>query len=185
MANLVLIGPMNVGKSTTAAWIARALRAPRLSLDDRGQPWYRDKQAAYRESMTFPASDPNNGRLFKLAEAQSVEQCLRSADKTIIDFGAGHSVYDHSDHFEMVRSALVGHNVVLLLPSIDLEISRLTLYERCRYDLAAYDLTNKLLDNPSNRKLAQTVVYTNGKTPIEVANEILERVPDWAKRAAS
>lgn len=185
MANLVLIGPMNVGKSTTAAWIARATRAPRLSLDDRGQPWHRDKQAAYTQARAFPPSDAENDRLFKLAEALSVEQCLRSANETVIDFGAGHSVYRQPELFEMVRSALEGHRIVLLLPSIDLEISRQTLYERCRHDLACCDLTDFFLENPSNRKLAQVVIYTNGKTPIEVANEVLERVPDWAARKSS
>lgn len=180
MANLILIGPQNVGKSTTAHWIARASRAPRLSLDDRNQAWYRDKQAAFKEAMSIPPSDPNNNRLFKLAEAQGVQQCVGSTDRTVIDFGAGHSVYDHHDHFEMVQSALAAHHVVLLLPSISLEISRLTLHERCGHDIAACELANFCLDNPSNRRLAQVVVYTNGKTPIEVANEVLERVPDWA-----
>lgn len=107
MANLILIGPQNVGKSMTAHWIARASRAPRLSLDDRGQPWNRDNQASFKEAMTIPPSDPNNHRLFKLAEAESVQQCVASTDMTVIDFGAGHSVHDHSDHLEMVGTWLL------------------------------------------------------------------------------
>lgn len=185
MANLILIGPQNVGKSTTAHWIARASLAPRLSLDDRVQAWYRDKQAAFKEAATIPPSDPNYHRLFKLAEAESARQCVGSTDRTVIDFGAGHSVYDHSDHLEMVRTALAGHHVVLLLPSINVEISRLTLHERCGHDIGTCDLANFCLDNPSNRSLARVVVYTNGKTPIEVANEVLERVPNWASPVAS
>ena len=185
MANLVLIGPMNVGKSTTAAWIARATRAPHLSLDDQGQRWHRNNQAAYKKAMAIPPSEPENDKLFKLAEAQSVEQCLHSARETIIDFGAGQSVYRQPELFKMVQSALEGQLVVLLLRSIDLEISRRTLYERCRYNLPDCALTDFFLDNPSNRRLAQVVVYTNGKTPIEVANEVLERVPEWGKRKLS
>jgi hypothetical protein len=134
--------------------------------------------------MAIPPSDPNNNRLFKLAEAESVQQCVGSTDKTVIDFGAGHSVYDYADHLEMVRSALAGHHVVLLLPSINLEIARLTLHERCGHDIAACDLANFCLDNQSNRSLADVVVYTNGKTPMEVANEVIERLPNWAIAAA-
>lgn len=182
MANLVLIGPMNVGKSTTANWIARGTHAPRMSLDDQSQLWHRNKQAAYQEAGAIRTNDPERDRLFKLAEAQSVEQCLRSARETVIDFGAGHSVYRQPELFKIVQSALEGHLVVLLLPSIDLEISRRTLYERCRYSLPDCALTDFFLDNTSNRKLAQVVVYTNSKTPIEVANEVLERVPNWGKR---
>jgi shikimate kinase len=185
MANLIIVGPQNVGKSTTAHWIARATRTPRLSLDDRAQAWFRDNQPSFKEAMTVPPSDPNRQRLFKLAEAQSVQQCVSSADGTVIDFGAGHSVYDHADHFQMVQSALTGHHVVLLLPSINVEISRLTLHERCGHEISACDLANLCLDNPSNRNLAQVIVYTNGKTPIEVANEVLERLPNWPSRKAS
>jgi shikimate kinase len=185
MANLILIGPQNVGKSTTAQWIVHISRVGRLSLDDHRQPWSRENQAAFKEARSIPPSNPKNRTLFKLAEAQSVQQCVRSTDRTVIDFGAGHSVYDESEHFEMVQSALVGHHVILLLPSIDVEISRLSLHERCGYDIGKCDLANFCLDNPSNRKLAHAVVYTNGKNPIEVANEVLERVPNWPAPASS
>lgn len=185
MANLILIGPQNVGKSTTAQWIVNVARVGRLSLDDSRQPWFRDRQAAFKEAMNIPPSDPKQETLFKLAEAQSVQQCVRSTDKTVIDFGAGHSVYENADHFEMVRSALAGHHVVLLLPSIDVEISRLYLQERCDYDIGMCQLADRCLDNPSNRTLAHAVVYTKGKNPIEVASEVLERVPNWAGQALS
>lgn len=185
MANLILIGPQNVGKSTTAQWIVHLARVGRLSLDDPRQQWFRDNQAAFKEAMSFPPSDPKNKTLFKLAEAQSVQQCVRSIDRTVIDFGAGHSVYEDADHFEMVQSAVAGHHVVLLLPSIDVEISRQYLRERCNYDIGGCQLADLCLDNPSNRKLAHAVVYTKGKNPIEVASEVLERVPNWSGQASS
>lgn len=185
MANLIIIGPQNVGKSTTAQWIVNLARVGRLSLDDQEQQWFRNKQAAFKEAMRIPQTDPKRQILFKLAEAQSVQQCVRATDRTVIDFGAGHSVYEDAGHLEMVQSALEGHHVVLLLPSIDVEISRLYLHERCNYDIGKCHLTDHCLDNPSNRRLAHTVVYTKGKNPIEVAREVLERVPNWPAQTLS
>jgi len=180
MPNLVLIGPHKIGKSTIAHWISRSCGdAPRISLDDPNRPWYRNKQPAFAQSIKLVFGDPEKERLFKLAEATSVQQALHGIDRTIVDFGAGHSVYDVPEHFEMVRSALAGHQVVLLLPSIDNEISRRTLHERYGNAVELCELADTHLSNGSNRRLAQIFVYTNGKSSTDIAQEILERIPNW------
>ncbi len=99
--------------------------------------------------------------------------------------GAGHTVYEEASAFARVQRAFDPYpNVVLILPSPDLERSSAILRERTA-DLAwlreirerhGFDLNDHFLRHPSNYRLAKLIVYTEGKSPEETRDEILARV---------
>lgn len=58
----------------------------------------------------------------KRFEAYAVERLLSEYKNCVIDFGAGHSVYENDGLFERVQHVLAAYkNIVLLLPSADFE----------------------------------------------------------------
>lgn len=96
----------------------------------------------------------------------------------MVDFGAGHSVYDDEALFRRVALALVPYpNVFLLLPSADINESIQVLNERNKDELADCIKVNEhFIRHPSNSRLAKFTVYTKGKTPAETCQEILALV---------
>ena len=82
----------------------------------------------------------------------------------VIDFGAGHSVYEDTALFERVQQALAPYpHVVLLLPSPDLDESVRILSDRNRDLPDDIRHTNEhFIHHPSNAKLAQFTVYSKG-----------------------
>lgn len=77
--------------------------------------------------------------------------------------------------FQRVKQALSSYpNVVLLLPSPDVEESIDILAERNRHLPADIRSTNEyFVRHPSNSELAKFTVYTKSKTPQETCDEIL------------
>jgi hypothetical protein len=98
-------------------------------------------------------------------------------ERCVIDFGAGHSVFDDPALFARVRRALEGHDVVLLLPSPDPAESTAILRDR-RDSLHPQqrgqptDVNEHFLRHPSNAILAKFTVYTKDRTPEETAEEV-------------
>jgi len=178
MSNIVLIGPQNSGKSTTGKALSFILKRLQVSLDD-------FKDAFHDESGFDPMESSKLYQDYgimawyqygKKREALLTLDALNNTRNSIIDFGAGHSEYSDRDLFEKVKSALCGNVVVLLLPSIDEEITRSVLKNRLQNDPQSWPLVEYLLNSPCNRLLANFVIYTNGKNAFEVASEIFERM---------
>lgn len=186
---IILIGPMSAGKSTIAQLLAEKLGMPRYEVDEHRLAYYReigydDAQAA----QIFHSDDGMVGlmRYWKPFEAHAVERVLADQRGSVIDFGAGHTVYEDEALFERVRRALAPFpNVILLLPSPDLDESVRVVNERfaalLREEVGAVDpallrVNEHFVRHPSNRRLAKIVVYTEGKTPEETCAEILERI---------
>ena len=94
----------------------------------------------------------------------------------MIDFGGGHSVYENENQLRRAKNASDPYkNVVLLMPSPDPAESFRILNERQNRNVppGALDVNEHFIRHPSNRELAQIVVYTEGQTPEETRDEIL------------
>ena len=93
----------------------------------------------------------------------------------MFDFVAGHSVYDDPALSARVKRALAPFShVVLLLPSPDEDISICILAERSPdEDSDVIGMNDYFVRHPSNAELATHTVYTEGKTPEEIRDEIL------------
>jgi hypothetical protein len=179
MANLILIGPMGVGKSTVADWIHTLTGRNRVSLDDDRHPHFSRNLPGFTGSGLSPQNVPfmTAYRSWKPFEVTSVERHLGAVDNHVIDFGAGHSVYEDPAQFKRVVRAVAGHHVALLMPDTDWERSRKFLIEQ--HPRANADFINHVLDNPSNKQLADVIVGREAKSAKEVAIEVLEHFPTW------
>ena len=183
---IVLIGPMSAGKSTIAQLLSEELGLPRIELDEVRQSFY--NEIGYDESLASKiAGDIGLKGLVKYwkpFEAHAVERAIEEFDNCIMDFGAGHSVYEDDLHFTLVENVLkpIKH-VILLLPSPDLDrsveilnnrFSDLLLLEVGKVDPELLLLNEYFVRHPSNGKLAKKTFFTENKTPEETCQEIVE-----------
>jgi hypothetical protein len=112
-----------------------------------------------------------------------VEAILRDHAQAVVDFGAGHSVYDDPADLERVRFALQGFVVVFVLPCADQEQAIAILNARFRALLEREGIlpTEKYMQlnadfvrSQCNEQLATLTVYTEGKRPQQTCAEIIE-----------
>ena len=102
---VVLIGPLGAGKTTVAALLGQALGLPVVALDDVRWNYYAEvgydaDEAAMREAREgFIAKY----QYWKPFEIHAVERVLAEHSDCVIEFGAGHSVYEDDAMFERAR----------------------------------------------------------------------------------
>jgi shikimate kinase len=182
---LSLIGPMHAGKSTIAVLLAERFGVPRICMDDVRWDYY--KEIGYTEADQKAAYERGGfaGMVayWKPFEAHAVERLLadHANERCVIDFGAGHSVFEDPQLFERVRRALEPYPVVLLLPSPDIEESIAIL--RARRDERHPDQAGRptevnehFIRHPSNARLAKFTIYTKDRSPEQTVNEIATAV---------
>jgi hypothetical protein len=121
-------------------------------------------------------------RYSKQFEAEMVEKMLADHPQAVIDFGAGHSIYDNAADLQRVRRALKPFNVVLVLPFEDEDKSIVVLNARFKalLEREKLDPSQEMMDmntgfvrHPANRQLANIVLYTEDKTAEESCAELL------------
>lgn len=175
-ADVFLIGPMGAGKSTLGKLLAEQLGRPQVSLDDIRWDYY--KEIGYDKAVQRAISEREGFagvyRYWKRFEAYAVERALQDHHGCVMDFGAGHSVQENEADFARIQALLAPYpNVVLLLPSPDLDEAITLLRARTPFKVDGVPFTRYLVTHPAFRTLATQVVYTEGKTPAEVCAEIL------------
>lgn len=172
---VILIGPIRAGKSTVGRLLAGRLGLPQRSLDvvfdsyldeigyDRGHAARLKKQGFYELT-----------KYWKPFEPYGVERLVSEPGDAVIDLGGGHSVYEDDALFARVKKALSPFpNVILIMPSPDLEESISILNERTGgYVSNGYDFHESFVRSRCNYELAKHVVYTKGKTPEETCAEV-------------
>lgn len=179
-SNIILIGPMGAGKSTIGELLANQLGIPQCSMDELRWDYY--QEIGYDEALAKQKRE--TGGLWSLCqywkpfEAYAVERVLSEYQNCVIDFGAGHSVYEDTFLFQRVQKVLEPlPYVILLLPSPDLQESLQILNDRNEYTPdGSPNINEHFLSHPSNSLLAKFTVYTKDKTPQETCNEILNLV---------
>jgi shikimate kinase len=177
---IILIGPVGSGKSTQGKLLAEKLGIPQCPMDQKRWAYY--KEIGYDEELARQLGEKEGFegvyRYWKAFEIYAVERLLAEHQDCVIDFGAGHSVYEDDSLFARARQALAPFaNIVLLLPSPDLDESVRILRERTGGGGGdGLDFDEHFTKHHSNHDLATIVVYTEGKTPEETRDEILSRV---------
>jgi adenylate kinase family enzyme len=188
-STLILIGPLGAGKSTVGHLLAEKLGRPQCSVDDIRWKYY--EESGYDHVLASQIATSDQGAWGKLRyskpfDVHVVERVLSEHSGGIIDFGASNSVYDDELLFSRVENALAScPNVILLLPSADMDESAEILNARLTHILKAkgeeintelLDLNEYFIKHPSNYQLAKMVIYTKEKTPEEIRDEILQRL---------
>ena len=177
---IILIGPMGVGKSTIGELIAQRLKMPQRSMDEHRWDYYNeigyDREYAIKLEETKGVLEVC--RYWKKFEIHAVERMLDEHKDSVIDFGAGHSVYEDEAYLERAKQALTPFkNVILLLPSSDKEYSLKLLNERNNFEsLDEVELNKGFIYHRSNYELAKQVVYTDGVEPENSVTEILGEI---------
>jgi len=183
MSNIILIGPVRTGKSTIAQLLSVKLGIERVSLDDLRWQYYRE--IGYRDELAQYIR--HTGGFVALVfywnqyDAYAVERVLADYQDNVIDFGAGHSVYESEEFSTRVRAALAPYqNVIHILPSANLDESIEILNERTKDLVGSYgqgfNWNEYFVRHPSNYELAKFTVYTKGKTPDETCDEIIRMI---------
>ncbi|MCM1989081.1 shikimate kinase [Oceanirhabdus seepicola] len=172
--DIILLGPVGVGKSTIGKLLSSRLNIPQASLDKKRWSIYKESgyDFEYAEKIKQEEGFLRLYKYWKPFEAYSVKRVLEMYPNHIHDFGAGQSVYEDKNLFEEVSEILKPYsNVVLLLPSPNKEESLNILFERNKFPH-----NDLFIKNPSNEKLAKIIVYTKGKTPEETCEEIISKL---------
>lgn len=175
-SDIILIGPEGTGKSTIGKLLSQKLNLPQVSMDEIRWEYYKeigwdaDTQKEIREQQGFAGVY----QYWKRFLIHSLERLLSEHNNCVIDFGAGNSVYEEEADFARVSKLLSPYkNVVLLLPSPDLDESVEILKQRNQLTINGVEINGFFMNHPSNKKLAKQVIYTKGKTPEEIKQEIL------------
>ena len=158
--SILIIGPIGVGKTTTARMISINLNMPQISLDNREQ-----LKQFYSNSKSF-----NSFKDFEFYLTGSVLTSLR--EPCIIDFGAGHSVYENPIMFYEISKLISKFaNIVYMIPSENKEESIDFLNSRI------LGRNNRhLISMPCNEQLATIIQYTKDKSPEQISKEIIDKV---------
>ena len=178
-SDIILIGPIGAGKSTIGKLLAQKLELPQVSMDRIRWDYYKEIGWNREDEKQIAENEGFAGvyRYWKQFELYAVERLLKEHQNCVIDFGAGHSVYEDDGDFTRARELLTPYtNVVLLMPSSDLNESVAILNKRNERNtpiINGMEANRFFLTHPSNRELATLVVYTKGKTPSETRDEIL------------
>lgn len=163
--SIILIGPSGAGKSTVAEELKKVTGMPRLCLDVIAN---KARQTGFMNN--FRNADEFNSYMIK----HVLEDAEKNGIPGIVDFGAGHSVYKDLSTFNRVKSDLRKFkNIILLLPSVDINESLRIMAERSTGD---YTTNKEFITSPCNRELSTMTVYGNGRTPNEIATEICNRI---------
>jgi shikimate kinase len=185
--DIVLIGPMQTGKSTLGKLLAEKLGVRPAPLDPIAWKYYilagfePDKARHLKETE----GELSSYRYFEQFLLPALESHLRESRGCVIDLGAGHTVYWDDNLFARAKAILAPYpNLVLILPSPDLEESSTILRERTSKiawlnkirEESGLDLNEQFLRHHSNFDLAKFTFYTKGRSPEQTADEILENL---------
>ena len=181
---IVLIGPLAVGKTTVGTQLASLLSVPLCSVDE--VRWAYFDEMGYNRLVAERLFAAGRTVAEKLAygqpfEVYAIERIMAARSSGVIDFGASNSVYEDASLLSRVEAALSAAHVVLLVPSKDPAKSEQVLAERLEMVMRAKGevvsdellaLNSYFIRHPANRYLAGQVIYTSGRPPTAIAQEL-------------
>ena len=172
--SILLIGPMGAGKSMLSDKISYETGMPKAALDDRN---------AFAELY----SQEKNFYNFKYFEAYLTSSVLTGMNKPmIIDFGAGHSVYDQPLIRGYMKSLISKFSTVIyVLPSRNKEESLEILSTRIKNrDIIPEGANEYFLSSGLNEEMATNIIYGEdfNQDPDKMVSEIINIANENKKR---
>ena len=175
---IILIGPINIGKSCTAELLSVKLSKPHILIDEIRYKYY-DEIGYDHETAKKLGEEKGffNGtyRYWKPFELYAIKKILNEYSDCIFDFGAGHSVYEDDEMFKEAKKLLTDFkNVILLLPSKDIEESLEFLKEQRNVIDDTLEINKHFIMHHSNYDLCNHIIYVKNKSKDDVVNEIYD-----------
>ncbi len=179
---VILIGPMGVGKTTLATLLSEKLQVQSIGLDEiRWYYYYKQGYSvAYAEELRQQKGFRNGLYAYwKPFEADSVVAMLEDFQGCVFNFGAGQSVYEDPALFAKVQDALKDcAHVVLLIPAKDHSESLEYLVNRFNEigyppDEEKVELLKHFIEHSSNWTLAKHIVFIKDKSKETICEELL------------
>ncbi|KAL7942849.1 hypothetical protein V8C42DRAFT_330552 [Trichoderma barbatum] len=177
---IILIGPEGSGKSTIGRIIAETLSKELYSLDRHRDELY--APYGYNKDLAEKIYEEDGLWAFyqywKTFEYKAVAHILQNASQEgdefygkVLDFGAGHSVFEDPQELKNIET-LIGsyNNVILIIPCEDAEEVVKITEARRGHELG---LNKHFMEHPSNKRLAKHIIYTKYTTAEECAERAL------------
>lgn len=182
MSNIVLTGPVHVGKTTVAKMLAQRLNREFVSMQQ--LLWHYYSESGDDTDMFHEKREEGLWELYRYLipyAIHAVERVMTDYQDAVIDFESNHAVFEGRFTFERARRALAGHHIIHLMPSIHVTESLNILKQRTNFnpqtaekDMAEFVRLNTFfMQHHSNHDLATMVVYTKDKTPEETCDVIM------------
>ena len=153
-----------------------------MSADGIRKRYYAEIGYSRQQELQIEKIGGNEGVLdyWKRFDVHAIKRLLEEYSNCIVDFGAGQTIFEDEADMEVVESMLAPYpNVFLLLPSSDLRESIAILEHRIRQrtSIGGVSLLPHLITHPSNQEISTAIIYTEGKTPEVIHNEIIDNSP--------
>lgn len=200
--NILLIGPMATGKSSISYQLCKLLECfSPIHIDSLRWAYFQNTDYSPEVEKRIHRKEGFKGvnNYWKKYENALVLDVLSHLDKpSIIDFGAGQTVYDDPEMLKSIQEAFSKQeNIFLILPYKDIEKSKKLLqkrlenrnykYERKNPHLPilsrftkrlkvnpdALELNSHFIESEANLTLASHIVYANDASPKKIAQAIV------------
>ena len=176
MKEIILLGPVAVGKTTTARLISKKINKPVVSLDDHRFDYYKEigYDHNHMKELHEKAGIMAVFQYGKIFDDHSIERILEDHRNCIFDFGGGNIISGYSFDLNRIKKTLEPYkNIVYLVPGRDNEETLKFIYKRRDIKASDRDLIEYLVYHHSNNEVAKHTVFVKDKTPEEVRDEVL------------
>lgn len=176
MKPIILIGPIGAGKTTVGNMLAKKLNLPFYSLDEEEKIY--TKRVGYnarhhallkKKEGIFAAYDYARGFF-----DEAVIHFLKVHKSGVLDFGGGHPIVpDAKKQRRIIRVLKKYPYIFLLIPTRDVKQSLEILRKRNKVTKDE-DFNILYFKDKTFWTIAKHVIYTQGKTPKQTCEDILE-----------
>jgi shikimate kinase len=189
---IVLLGPMAVGKTTIARRLARITKVLHLNIDLYKNSYFKDIGYDDYEAENCYTKDGIRGLYgyMKPFELKLLQELLKDNFNCIFDIGAGFIEHTNQNDQKVIFDILDNFiNVFLILPHPNIEMSRAILNQRFKKRFISdrhlheilnstpgFDLNHYLTDFFYQNKSRFKTIYTNYKSVKQVLSEIIKRI---------
>jgi shikimate kinase len=186
---IILIGPMLAGKTTTAHIISKYSKIPVVHVDQ--IKWfYFEKYGlskAHSEELLKTNGLQSMIDFYKSYEALVIENILHDHTNCIFDFGAGFTVYEDLKLNNKINSILNEYkNIFLILPTSNennnMRILNYRLKNRIKNDpfildhfKQLYTMNKYFLKHENNRSLANFVIFTDNVNEKDIIKQFNQK----------
>lgn len=180
---IIFIGPEGAGKSTVGRIVASTLSKELYSLDRHRDELYAPYN--YDKALTEVIYERDgvwallaHWNYFEYSAVSHILQNARAEGDAfygkLLDFGAGHSIYDKPEELARIEELMTPYqNVFLFLPCEDVEEAVRITEARRGHEL---EYNKHFIEHPSNKRLAKHTIYTKDLTPKECADKVVQIV---------